>query len=134
MDEKQINELIECPVCLDRMDQTCKVLRCQHTFCRRCLDEILITKHELRCPECRALVTESLDALPTNILVMRILEGLKTKGVKPYGYSHNGGRTPAAPLRVATSSSFRREPLSSHFSRQVSFFFSFHKIVLSMSV
>ncbi|KAK3741049.1 hypothetical protein RRG08_005739 [Elysia crispata] len=116
MDEKQINELIECPVCLDRMDQTCKVLRCQHTFCRRCLDEILITKNELRCPECRALVTESLDALPTNILVMRILEGLKTKGVKPHSHS-NGGRTPAAPSRLAASSSFRREPLS-HFSRQ----------------
>ncbi|GFS15779.1 SH3 domain containing ring finger 1, partial [Elysia marginata] len=120
MDEKQINELIECPVCLDRMDQTCKVLRCQHTFCRRCLDEILSTKLELRCPECRALVTESLDALPTNILVMRILEGLKTKGVKPHGHS-NGGRTPVAP-RVAASSSSRREPLLSHFSRQLSLY------------
>ncbi|RUS82463.1 hypothetical protein EGW08_009769 [Elysia chlorotica] len=116
MDEKQINELIECPVCLDRLDQHCKVLRCQHTFCRRCLDEILLTKNELRCPECRALVTESLDALPTNILVMRIIEGLKTKGITLHGYS-NGGQAPPAPSRVVASSSFRREP-PSHFSRQ----------------
>ncbi|XP_059155636.1 E3 ubiquitin-protein ligase SH3RF3-like isoform X2 [Physella acuta] len=83
MDEKQISELLECSVCLERLDQGCKVLPCQHTFCRQCLDEIVLTQKELRCPECRALVTVRVSDLPTNILVVRILEGLKSKGQRP---------------------------------------------------
>ena len=51
-----LTELLECSVCLEQLDHTSKVLPCQHTFCRRCLDEIHSTKHELRCPECRFLV------------------------------------------------------------------------------
>ncbi|GFO09110.1 E3 ubiquitin-protein ligase sh3rf1 [Plakobranchus ocellatus] len=118
MDEKQINELLECSVCLDRMDHTCKVLPCQHTFCRRCLDEILLRKNELRCPECRSLVTMRVADLPTNILVVRILEGLKTNGIKLLSHSGNGAERPSAPKRGFASSSFRRESPSSHFARQ----------------
>ncbi|KAH9513933.1 E3 ubiquitin-protein ligase sh3rf3 [Bulinus truncatus] len=88
MDEKQINDLLECSVCLERLDQNCKVLPCQHTFCRQCLDEIVLTQKELRCPECRALVTVRVAELPTNILVVRILEGLKTKNQKFSGSRH----------------------------------------------
>ena len=57
MDEQALNELLECSVCLDQLDDTSKVLPCQHTFCKRCLEEIVSTKHELRCPECRFLVS-----------------------------------------------------------------------------
>ena len=81
MDEKSLNELLECSVCLERLDHTSKVLPCQHTFCRRCLDEIISTKRELRCPECRSLVEIRVDDLPTNILLIRLLEGLKTQNV-----------------------------------------------------
>ncbi|XP_064608103.1 E3 ubiquitin-protein ligase SH3RF3-like isoform X2 [Liolophura sinensis] len=77
MDEKALNELLECSVCLDRLDHTSKVLPCQHTFCRRCLEEIISTKRELRCPECRTLVEIRVEDLPTNILLIRLLEGLK---------------------------------------------------------
>ncbi|KAL4229731.1 E3 ubiquitin-protein ligase sh3rf3 [Mactra antiquata] len=79
MDEKALNELLECSVCLDQLDDTSKVLPCQHTFCRRCLEEIVSTKHELRCPECRFLVEMRVDELPTNILLIRLLEGLKSQ-------------------------------------------------------
>lgn len=79
MDEQSLNELLECSVCLDRLDHTSKVLPCQHTFCRRCLDEIYGTKRELRCPECRTLVEIPVEELPSNILLIRLLEGLKTK-------------------------------------------------------
>ena len=79
MDEKSLNELLECSVCLDRLDHTSKVLPCQHTFCRRCLEEIVSTKRELRCPECRTVVTIRVDDLPPNILLIRLLEGLKTQ-------------------------------------------------------
>ncbi|XP_055958780.1 E3 ubiquitin-protein ligase SH3RF1 [Patella vulgata] len=81
MDEQSLNELLECSVCLERLNHTSKVLPCQHTFCRRCLDEILLTKQELRCPECRALIETKVEDLPNNILLIRLLEGLKTCGV-----------------------------------------------------
>lgn len=79
MDEQSLNELLECSVCLDRLDHTSKVLPCQHTFCRRCLEEIVSTKGELRCPECRYLVEIPVEDLPSNILLIRLLEGIKTK-------------------------------------------------------
>lgn len=76
MDAMQLNELLECPVCLKQLDQGCKVLPCQHTFCRRCLREIVESRKELRCPECRILVDKDVDDLPANIFLVRFLEGL----------------------------------------------------------
>ena len=83
MDEKTLNELLECSVCLERLDNTSKVLPCQHTFCSRCLEEIVSSnaKNELRCPECRFLVENTkVSELPSNLLLVRLLEGLKTSG------------------------------------------------------
>ncbi|XP_025086760.1 SH3 domain-containing RING finger protein 3-like [Pomacea canaliculata] len=80
MDEQALSEILECSVCLERLDHTSKVLPCQHTFCRRCLEEIVSTQQELRCPECRTLVTVRVEDLPPNILLVRLLEGLKTHG------------------------------------------------------
>uniref|UniRef100_A0A803VZC0 RING-type E3 ubiquitin transferase n=1 Tax=Ficedula albicollis TaxID=59894 RepID=A0A803VZC0_FICAL len=37
MDESSLLDLLECSVCLERLDTTAKVLPCQHTFCRRCV-------------------------------------------------------------------------------------------------
>lgn len=79
MDEKLLNDLLECSVCLERLDTSSKVLPCQHTFCKKCLDEIVATHKELRCPECRTLVECRIDELPPNVLLMRILEGMKSK-------------------------------------------------------
>lgn len=104
MDEQSLNELLECSVCLERLDHTSKVLPCQHTFCRRCLDEIYGTKRELRCPECRTLVEIAVEELPSNILLIRLLEGLKTK---------NSERS-LSPRR-----SNEHFPHGSHFSKQV---------------
>lgn len=77
MDEGTLNDLLECSVCLERLDTSNKVLPCQHTFCRKCLQDIVNKQNELRCPECRILVTTRIDNLPPNVLLMRILEGLK---------------------------------------------------------
>uniref|UniRef100_U5EPL2 RING-type E3 ubiquitin transferase n=1 Tax=Corethrella appendiculata TaxID=1370023 RepID=U5EPL2_9DIPT len=78
MDERLLNDLLECSVCLERLDASSKVLPCQHTFCRKCLEEIVASHSELRCPECRVLIEAKIDDLPTNVLLMRILEGMKT--------------------------------------------------------
>ncbi|XP_060651311.1 E3 ubiquitin-protein ligase SH3RF1 [Drosophila nasuta] len=77
MDEHTLNDLLECSVCLERLDTTSKVLPCQHTFCRKCLLDIVASQHKLRCPECRVLVNCRIDELPPNVLLMRILEGMK---------------------------------------------------------
>ena len=77
MDEWTLNDLLECSVCLERLDTSSKILPCQHTFCKKCLQEIVSTHKELKCPECRILVEAPIDELPPNVLLMRILEGMK---------------------------------------------------------
>jgi len=77
MEEWMLNDLLECSVCLERLDISSRVLPCQHTFCKKCLEEIITTHKELRCPECRVLVSIKLEDLPPNVLLMRILEGMK---------------------------------------------------------
>lgn len=77
-----LNDLLECSVCLERLDTSSKVLPCQHTFCKKCLEEIVSTHRELRCPECRVLVDAKVDDLPPNVLLMRILEGMRNAAPK----------------------------------------------------
>ncbi|XP_059418623.1 E3 ubiquitin-protein ligase SH3RF3-like [Carassius carassius] len=79
MDESSLLDLLECSVCLERLDTSAKVLPCQHTFCRRCLENIVSSRHELRCPECRILVDCAVDELPANILLVRLLDGMKQR-------------------------------------------------------
>ncbi|KAG9270965.1 E3 ubiquitin-protein ligase SH3RF3 [Astyanax mexicanus] len=79
MDESSLLDLLECSVCLERLDTTAKVLPCQHTFCRRCLENIVSSRHELRCPECRILVDCGVDDLPANILLVRLLDGIRQR-------------------------------------------------------
>ncbi|KAG7256963.1 hypothetical protein CRUP_019179 [Coryphaenoides rupestris] len=83
-------DLLECSVCLERLDTTARVLPCQHTFCRRCLENIVRSRHELRCPECRVLVDCGVDDLPANILLVRLLDGIKQR--PPRGNNGGGGR------------------------------------------
>ncbi|XP_075774221.1 E3 ubiquitin-protein ligase SH3RF3 isoform X4 [Pelodiscus sinensis] len=91
MDESSLLDLLECSVCLERLDTTAKALPCQHTFCRRCLESIVSSRHELRCPECRILVGCGVDELPANILLVRLLDGIRQR---PRGGS--GGGSPTA--------------------------------------
>lgn len=88
MDEWMLNDLLECSVCLERLDTSSKVLPCQHTFCKKCLGEIVEAHKELRCPECRVLVDIGIEELPPNVLLMRILEGMKNA---PKKRSSGGG-------------------------------------------
>lgn len=53
MDEHTLNILLECAVCLNTLDETSRVLPCQHTFCLACLEDILARRGSLLCPECR---------------------------------------------------------------------------------
>ncbi|XP_035812308.2 E3 ubiquitin-protein ligase SH3RF3 isoform X4 [Amphiprion ocellaris] len=91
-DSSSLLDLLECSVCLERLDTTAKVLPCQHTFCRRCLENIVSSRNELRCPECRILVDCGVDDLPANILLVRLLDGIKQRPQRGSGGGGAGGR------------------------------------------
>lgn len=78
MDDLTLLDLLECPVCFEKLDVTAKVLPCQHTFCKPCLQRIFKAHKELRCPECRTLVLCSIEALPANLLLVRLLDSVRS--------------------------------------------------------
>nr|XP_048275463.1 E3 ubiquitin-protein ligase SH3RF2 isoform X2 [Myodes glareolus] len=105
MDDLTLLDLLECPVCFEKLDVTAKVLPCQHTFCKPCLQRIFKAHKELRCPECRTLVFCSIEALPANLLLVRLLDGVRS------GQNWKGGsfRRP----RILTLQDNRRTKTSS---------------------
>ena len=95
---------LECSICLEALSTNHRVLPCQHTFCLPCLQDLsssakaknqrsisaiersidttdgMNTKNDDKgflCPECRTLVETSLEKLPSNVILNRILEGRK---------------------------------------------------------
>lgn len=116
-------DLLECSICLEQLDESNKVLPCQHTFCTKCLKDIYQKKSELLCPECRKPVEVAIDSLPPNILANRILEGMTRKPShskagpvsqehRPKGHKDPPHPLPALPLpkRPATKPDVTRKP------------------------
>ncbi|NXD26800.1 SH3R2 ligase, partial [Spelaeornis formosus] len=103
MDDLALLDLLECPVCFEKLDATAKVLPCQHTFCKPCLQRILKSHKELRCPECRTLVLGSIEQLPSNLLLIRLLDGVRCgQNVARFGSIQRSGvlSSPASIRRV----------------------------------
>uniref|UniRef100_A0A8C9W0X3 E3 ubiquitin-protein ligase SH3RF1 n=1 Tax=Scleropages formosus TaxID=113540 RepID=A0A8C9W0X3_SCLFO len=100
MDESALLDLLECPVCLERLDASAKVLPCQHTFCRRCLAGIVASRGELRCPECRTLAPSAVDELPSNILLVRLLDGIRQRPRRPREQGLLAGQQPKAQAKT----------------------------------
>ncbi|XP_016160698.1 PREDICTED: putative E3 ubiquitin-protein ligase SH3RF2 [Ficedula albicollis] len=103
MDDLALLELLECPVCFEKLDASAKVLPCQHTFCKPCLQRILKSQKELRCPECRTLVLGSIEQLPSNLLLIRLLDGVRCgQRVARFGSMQRSGvlSSPASIRRV----------------------------------
>ncbi|NWH38324.1 SH3R2 ligase, partial [Chloropsis hardwickii] len=103
MDDLALLDLLECPVCFEKLDATAKVLPCQHTFCKPCLQRILKSQKELRCPECRTLVLGSIEQLPSNLLLIRLLDGVRCgQNVARFGSVQRSGvlSSPASIRRV----------------------------------
>ncbi|XP_055493058.1 E3 ubiquitin-protein ligase SH3RF3-like [Leucoraja erinacea] len=101
MDESSLLDLLECSVCLERLDTTAKVLPCQHTFCKRCLEKIVSSRNELRCPECRILVDCGVDELPANILLVRLLDGIKQRPRNGRSAPTSGPGSAACPVSTS---------------------------------
>ncbi|XP_017756402.1 PREDICTED: SH3 domain-containing RING finger protein 3-like isoform X3 [Eufriesea mexicana] len=121
MDECMLNDLLECSVCLERLDTSSKVLPCQHTFCKKCLEEIVSTHRELRCPECRILVDAKVDDLPPNVLLMRILEGMRNaapKSTKSITKSNAGSQRLFGGHQVTSASIVTTSPTPAAFTNE----------------
>uniref|UniRef100_H3AR69 RING-type domain-containing protein n=1 Tax=Latimeria chalumnae TaxID=7897 RepID=H3AR69_LATCH len=78
MSYQQIEQLLTCPICLDRYQRP-KVLPCQHTFCLEpCLERLASnTTKQLKCPECRAVhrIPEGgIQCFPNNRTILSFLE------------------------------------------------------------
>ena len=81
-----LSDLLECSVCLEPLGLAHKVLPCQHTFCTSCLEDLEAKQKKKNgdppgsplfiCPECRAEVRTPISALPSNVILNRILSGI----------------------------------------------------------
>lgn len=70
--------LPECPLCLEKLDVSSKVLPCQHAFCVSCLQRHEAAHSQLLCPECCAPVpNRTAGELPTHSLPVRLPQGLQ---------------------------------------------------------
>lgn len=86
MQELALSELLECPLCYEPLDESAKVLPCQHTFCVSCLRRQEGAHPQLLCPECGAPAPAgTAEELPANLLLVRILGGLRGSPGTPGG-------------------------------------------------
>ena len=80
-----IKKEIECPVCQEQFSENNepKVLYCQHTFCKSCLESWLL-QHDggaLTCPNCRQRTecpNNNIDCLPSNLTYKNLIDIFKT--------------------------------------------------------
>ena len=75
---ERIEQLLRCPICLDRFKGP-KLLPCQHTFCRSpCLEGLWGGyRRVIRCPECRVehrVPTSGVNGFPNNITLSGFLD------------------------------------------------------------
>ncbi|XP_051716628.1 E3 ubiquitin-protein ligase SH3RF2 isoform X2 [Ctenopharyngodon idella] len=105
MEDLAVLDLLECPLCMEPLDVSAKVLPCQHTFCKSCLQQHEASHpHQMCCPECRAAVPGSVEELPTNPLLLRLLENLQERG--PLGAPRDRSRYVSSTVQEDLSSSY----------------------------
>ncbi|MFT7809881.1 putative E3 ubiquitin-protein ligase SH3RF2 isoform X1 [Arapaima gigas] len=94
MEDLAMLDLLECPLCFEP------------------LDRLAVSSAGLRCPECRVPVSEGVEELPTNLLLVRLLEGLRQG---PVGTARHGtlryGVPPGQGLSVRRSKEVRYSTL-----------------------
>ena len=76
MEELAFLGLLECPLCFKQLDGSAKILPCQHTFCKACLQKQAASASPLFCPECLTpTLARTVDDLPAHFLQVRLVGG-----------------------------------------------------------
>ena len=63
--EDRLAKNLECAICLDTYDDP-RMLKCQHSYCRKCLEGIVTSVgrvQKVKCPECREEIKVRLPCL-----------------------------------------------------------------------
>lgn len=69
--------MFECPVCIEEIDDTWKMLPCQHTFCLSCLEKLYEASQSPQCPTCRSVILVSIEDLQKPRLLFTLFEKYK---------------------------------------------------------
>ncbi|XP_068174090.1 tripartite motif-containing protein 59 [Antennarius striatus] len=90
-----LEEDLTCSVCYSLFSDP-RVLPCSHTFCKTCLDNLLLASSnysvwrplhlQLKCPNCRSVVelpSTGVDALPINVSLRAIIEKYQSDNEPP---------------------------------------------------
>ncbi|XP_045105853.1 uncharacterized protein LOC123501221 isoform X1 [Portunus trituberculatus] len=80
---------MECDVCRGDYNTTNKrplIFHCGHTFCWPCVER-LACRGLIKCPTCRSCETRSLPSIPTNTVLISMLEDLASQGEGKSSYS-----------------------------------------------
>ncbi|XP_030847332.1 tripartite motif-containing protein 5-like [Strongylocentrotus purpuratus] len=80
--KQAVDKNLECPVCLSFFKDP-KNLTCSHTFCKGCLETVLVSHRKLLCPTCReetSLPGGDVGRLKSNIIVRSLVEDVETQG------------------------------------------------------
>eukprot|EP01041_Mallomonas_annulata_P011634 gene11634-24360_t len=81
MDGSDLMDELTCGVCMEMMRpppdlRAPKSLHCAHTFCLKCLTDIQ-ADDAITCPICRVCTPTSADKLPSNSMLIRLIDKLK---------------------------------------------------------
>eukprot|EP00736_Rhodelphis_marinus_P014415 Rmarinus@m.19686 len=84
----KVEDRLTCPVCLERFqsisEKRPRLLACQHNICSGCLEEVVSNAGlSSCCPLCRqdiAVTLPDLSQIPTNLLIVDILDDLQKEG------------------------------------------------------
>ncbi|CAH1795802.1 unnamed protein product [Owenia fusiformis] len=80
--DERIEDILECKLCLEPLNQP-KSLPCQHSFCLRCIQDLIQTnapEQSLPCPICRdiwQIPNEGADALKPSFLINTLMDIVK---------------------------------------------------------
>lgn len=75
---------------------------------------MIVSSHsELRCPECRVLVDVKVEDLPPNVLLMRILEGMKNATSACHNQLNESNSTISSPTQPPTDNNPLEQQLQS---------------------
>ena len=72
----EINECLNCQICLEVFDDPWRSDICAHVYCKACIND-WITNHDKNCPMCRIELT--LKDLHKDILVSNIIDDFEVK-------------------------------------------------------